>query len=77
MYSIADLVNGGTSFVVAAFAGTYVTDVKSVLQNSPQLRCYLTIPPIDGKLVYPSKDPLINLLIDDMGKNFTFTIYNF
>ena len=65
--SVVQIVNMAPFFCIAAIAGTFYGNVADVLSRSPQMRIYLTPPPLDGRAIIQSKDPLVQQLIDDMG----------
>ena len=68
MQTVASLVNAsGGPFVIGCCAATVYAPVADVLHTSPQWREYLTPPPLNGRAVLESKDPVVGVLVDDMG----------
>lgn len=67
MNSVVDLVNAAPFFCIAAFAGTFYDDASEILSSTAQQRVRLTPPSLDGTQVIKSDEPLIRMIIDDMG----------
>jgi hypothetical protein len=65
--SLADVVLGHHSFCIAAMSATFYSSIDYVFAHSKQLRTVLIPPPLDGHKVIETTDPLLRLLIDDMG----------
>lgn len=72
--AISDLVNGCSKskeypFVIACCSATFHNPVSHMLAGSNQRRVEIVLPPLDGKMIFSQyiEDPLISLLVDDMG----------
>ncbi len=74
LQTISNQINGWSSttdypFVIGCCSATFYTPVSKMLADSNQRRIDIQIPSIDGQKIFDSysQDPLISLLIDDMG----------
>ena len=65
--SVVALVNAGPYFCIGVFAATFYTPLEQTLAASPQKRISLMLSAIDGHVIIPSNNPLVRLLVDDMG----------
>ena len=65
--SVVSLVIGGPYFCIGVFAATSYTPFEQTFNDSPQWRISLVPPALDGHVIIPSNDPLVNVFIDDMG----------
>ena len=90
---VSDLVNGSSHllqeypFVIACCSATFHNPVSSVLLESGQWRIEIPLPSLDGNKIFGSyvQDPLISLLVSDMGGHgralealwFTLSKWNF
>jgi hypothetical protein len=71
---VSDLVNGSSNsaeypFVIACCSATFHNPVSSVLTASNQFRVEIQLNPLDGRAIFSDyiQDPLISLLVEDMG----------
>lgn len=53
--------------MIGCVAATVYQPVKDLFHASPQLRKFLTPPPVDGSLIIRTADPLLRVLVSDMG----------
>jgi hypothetical protein len=72
--AVSDLVNGssksaGHPFVVGCCSATFHNPVSTVLSESSQLRIEIQLPSLNGRDIFMEhvQDPVISLLVDDMG----------